>query len=98
MPLTWIMIILLGGLLGWLASVVANADSAPAVLKLVAAGALGGVAAALTITPLLTGRLEPLGFSLPGVLLSLLGAILVLAAILWWDRRSAARKTPPSDA
>ena len=81
MPLSWIALILIGALLGWLASVVLRSDRARDVLGLVALGALGAVLGALLITPALAGKLEPTGFSLPGVLLSLLGAFVALGIV-----------------
>ena len=78
MPLSWIALVTAGATLGWLASVILRAASGRAVLGLVGLGALGAVAGALLLTPALAGKLEPTGFSLPGVLLSLLGAFLVL--------------------
>lgn len=90
MPLSWIALILLGAMLGWLASVILRGQSAREVLGLVLMGALGAVLGALLLTPFLAGRLEPTGFSLPGVLLSLLGAFLalgVVAAALRFKRR-----------
>ncbi|GAA3996311.1 hypothetical protein [Sphingomonas humi] len=81
MPLSWIALALIGAVLGWLASVILRRQTASDVLGLVALGALGAVLGALLITPLLAGRLEPTGFSLPGVLLSLLGAFIALALV-----------------
>jgi uncharacterized membrane protein YeaQ/YmgE (transglycosylase-associated protein family) len=92
MPLSWIALILAGALLGWLTSVILHADSAREVLGLLLLGALGAVLGALLLTPALAGRLEPTGFSLPGVLLSLLGAFLALglvAAVRRLQRRRA---------
>jgi uncharacterized membrane protein YeaQ/YmgE (transglycosylase-associated protein family) len=81
MPLSWIVLILLGALLGWLASVALHSDRARDVLGLVALGAVGALLGALLITPALAGKLEPTGFSLPGVLLSLLGAFIALGTV-----------------
>ncbi|WP_426265650.1 GlsB/YeaQ/YmgE family stress response membrane protein [Sphingomonas sp. LHG3443-2] len=81
MPLSWIALILVGALLGWLASVVLHSDRARDVLGLVALGAVGALLGAMLITPALAGKLEPTGFSLPGVLLSLIGAFLALGIV-----------------
>ena len=81
MPLSWIALILVGALLGWLASVVLHSDRARDVLGLVALGAVGALLGALLITPALAGKLEPTGFSLPGVLLSLIGTFLALGIV-----------------
>lgn len=81
MPLSWIALLLAGALLGWLASVILRSERPRDILGLVALGALGALIGALTITPVLAGRLEPSGFSLPGVLLALLGAFLALGLV-----------------
>jgi uncharacterized membrane protein YeaQ/YmgE (transglycosylase-associated protein family) len=89
MPLTWILLVLLAALLGWLASVMAHGRTAGEVLTFVLGGVAGAVAAALLITPVFAGKLEPTGFSLPGLLFSLLGTILAsaLAAAIFRRRR-----------
>lgn len=78
MPLTWLALIIAGAALGWIASVILRAQTAREVLTTVALGAAGALLGALLIVPVLAGRLEATGFSLPGVLLSLLGAFLAL--------------------
>jgi uncharacterized membrane protein YeaQ/YmgE (transglycosylase-associated protein family) len=82
MPLSWIALVLAGAVLGWLASVVVHSRSARDILGLVALGATGAVLGALLITPVLAGKLEPTGFSLPGVLLALLGTFLALGLVV----------------
>ncbi|NJC05264.1 putative membrane protein YeaQ/YmgE (transglycosylase-associated protein family) [Sphingomonas kaistensis] len=82
MPLSWIALIHIGAVLGWLASVILHSRSARDVLGLVALGAVGAVLGALVITPVLAGKLEPTGFSLPAVLLSLLGAFVALGLVM----------------
>ncbi|WP_338501259.1 hypothetical protein V6R86_01015 [Sphingomonas kaistensis] len=86
MPLSWIALSLLGALLGWIASVVLHSDRARDVFGLVALGALGALLGALLITPSLAGKLELTGFSLPGVLLSLLGAFIALGLVAAAER------------
>jgi uncharacterized membrane protein YeaQ/YmgE (transglycosylase-associated protein family) len=78
MPLSWIALVLAGAALGWLASVILHSQGASAVLGLIVLGALGALLGALLLTPVLAGKLEPTGFSLPGVLLSLLGGFIAL--------------------
>ncbi|GAA4010840.1 hypothetical protein GCM10022280_05200 [Sphingomonas swuensis] len=80
MPLTWILLLLAGALLGWLVSVMVASSTPREVLTMVGLGIVGAVLGALLVTPILAGPVEPTGFSLPALLLSLLGAILLLAA------------------
>jgi uncharacterized membrane protein YeaQ/YmgE (transglycosylase-associated protein family) len=95
MPLTWILLALLGAMLGWLASVMIHGRTVGEVLTLVLVGVAGGLLGALLITPTFAGKLEPTGFSLPGLLFSLLGSILAsgLAATILQRlrRRSSSR-------
>jgi uncharacterized membrane protein YeaQ/YmgE (transglycosylase-associated protein family) len=81
MPLTWIALVLAGAALGWLQSVILHSKSARDVLGLIALGVAGAVLGALLIAPVLAGRLEPTGFSLPALLLSLLGTFLALVLV-----------------
>lgn len=79
MPLTWILLVLLGALFGWIVSVMLQARTPIEVLAPVLAGVAGALIGAVLITPVFAGELEPTGFSLPGLLFSLLGSILALA-------------------
>jgi uncharacterized membrane protein YeaQ/YmgE (transglycosylase-associated protein family) len=94
MPLTWILLALFGPLLGWLASVVIRARSATELLLLALTGLAGALFGALVLTPPIAGRLEWSGFSLPGLLFSLLGSLLLLGAACAILRRK--RRAPPS--
>jgi uncharacterized membrane protein YeaQ/YmgE (transglycosylase-associated protein family) len=94
MPLSWIALLLSGALLGWIASVILHGETAREVLGLIAVGALGAVLGAFLITPALAGQLEPTGFSLPGVLLSLLGAFFLLGLVAATQRLQ--RRRPKS--
>ncbi|WP_300972871.1 hypothetical protein [Sphingomonas sp. LHG3406-1] len=86
MPLSWIALLFAGALLGWLASVTFRSQSGREILAFVGLGAAGAVLGALLITPAMAGRLEPTGFSLPGVLLSLLGTFLALGIAIGVQR------------
>jgi uncharacterized membrane protein YeaQ/YmgE (transglycosylase-associated protein family) len=94
MPLTWILIVLLGSLLGWLAAVILEARTARQVLGLVLLGLVGALLGAFIITPPFAGTLPTLGFSLPGLLLALLGSVILLVIaglIVRGQRRRAGR-------
>lgn len=82
MPFTWIALILAGAALGWIASVILRTETAREIMACIGLGAAGAVLGALLITPVLAGRLEATGFSLPGVLLSLLGTFLALGGTI----------------
>ena len=93
MPLSWIVLLLLGALLGWLASVVVHSQTAREVIVFVVIGALGALFGAFQIPPALAGKLEKTGFSLPGVLLSLLGTFLMLGIVAAAARLSRHRRS-----
>jgi uncharacterized membrane protein YeaQ/YmgE (transglycosylase-associated protein family) len=98
MPLTWILIIVFGSLLGWLAAVILEARTAREVLGLVGLGLVGALFGAFIITPPFAGSLPRLGFSLPGLLLALLGSVVLLVVVGLVVRRQRRRQRPPSGA
>ena len=86
--LIWIVV---GGLLGWIASMIMRTDSQQGPLLNIIVGIVGSLLAGWVITPLLGGATINQGdFSLQGLLISLLGAI-VLLAIVNLFRRGAVR-------
>lgn len=91
MPLSWLALIIAGAALGWLTSVILRLDSGREILALVGLGALGAVLGALLITPVLAGRLGSTGFSLPGVMIALLGSFVAIGLTLAVQRLAAAR-------
>lgn len=89
---TWLGIILLSALLGWLSSVASHAESGREILLRLAAGIAGGILGGLFLAPNFGGgAIGQGGFSLPNLLISLLGAIVVLAIVHLLLRRSLAR-------
>ena len=92
MPFSWIALLLAGAVLGWLTSVILRSVTPRDVLGLVALGTLGALIGAMVIAPILAGRLEPTGFSLPAVLLSLLGAFLALGLTIVAQRIGRRRR------
>jgi uncharacterized membrane protein YeaQ/YmgE (transglycosylase-associated protein family) len=83
--------IILGGILGWIASIILHtkAQQGPRLNSLVRI--IGALLAGVLITPLFgVGTINQGNFSLPSLLLSLLGAIILLA-IVDFIRRSTVR-------
>ena len=77
--LIWIVI---GGILGWLASKVMNTDAQQGVLLNVVVGIVGALLAGFLLTPLFgIGTINSGDFSAPGLLVSLLGAVILLAIV-----------------
>jgi uncharacterized membrane protein YeaQ/YmgE (transglycosylase-associated protein family) len=77
--LIWIVI---GGLLGWLASRMMNTDAQQGVVLNIVVGVVGALLAGFLLTPLFGIRTINAGdFSGAGLLISLLGAVILLAVV-----------------
>lgn len=82
MPWTWLFLLVGGAAIGWLASVIGAVERPSAILLLTLAGAVAAALAAVLLTPLFGTRIEPTGFSLPNLLISLLGAVFLLGGVI----------------
>lgn len=86
--LTWIIIIIVGGILGWLASIVMRTDAQQGILLNVVVGIVGAVLGGLILAPLFgTGNITDGNFSIGSLLVSLLGAIILLAIVNLFTRK-----------
>jgi len=74
--------LVVGGLIGWLASKIMNTDAQQGIGLNVIVGVIGALLAGWLITPLIGGATINQGdFSLSGLVISLLGAIVLLAIV-----------------
>jgi len=74
--------LVVGGLIGWLASKIMNTDARQGIGLNVVVGVVGALLAGWLITPLIGGTTINQGdFSLSGLVISLLGAIILLAIV-----------------
>jgi len=74
--------LIVGGLIGWLASKIMNTDAEQGIGLNVVVGVVGALLAGWLITPLVGGTTINQGnFSLSGLVISLLGAIILLAIV-----------------
>jgi uncharacterized membrane protein YeaQ/YmgE (transglycosylase-associated protein family) len=74
--------LVVGGLIGWLASKIMNTDARQGIGLNVVVGVIGALLAGWLITPLIGGTTINQGdFSLSGLVISLLGAIILLAIV-----------------
>ena len=74
--------LIVGGLIGWLASKIMNTDAQQGIGLNVVVGVIGALLAGWLITPLVGGTTINQGdFSLSGLVISLLGAIVLLAIV-----------------
>ncbi len=80
--LNFIIWIIVGGLIGWVASLIMRTDAQQGTLLNIIVGIIGAFLAGLVLTPLFGGGTINQGdFSLSGLLISLLGAIILLAIV-----------------
>lgn len=74
--------LVVGGLIGWLASRIMNTDAQQGIGLNIVVGVIGALLAGWLITPLVGGSTINQGnFSLSGLVISLLGAIVLLAIV-----------------
>jgi uncharacterized membrane protein YeaQ/YmgE (transglycosylase-associated protein family) len=74
--------LIVGGILGWLASIVMRTNGQQGMILNVVVGIVGAFVAGLVLTPLLgIGTINQNNFSLPGLLVSFVGAIILLAVV-----------------
>ena len=86
-----ILVIIVGGILGWLASLIMRTDAQQGILLNIVVGIVGAFLAGLILTPLLgLPSILQGSFSLGALLVSLLGAVILLAIVNLF-RRGAVR-------
>ncbi|MCE4539112.1 GlsB/YeaQ/YmgE family stress response membrane protein [Pelomonas sp. P7] len=74
--------LIVGGLIGWVASLVMKTDAQQGVILNVVVGIVGAMIGGWFLAPMLgTGTINSNDFSLPGLVVSLLGAIVLLAIV-----------------
>ena len=77
-----IILIIVGGILGWLASIVMRTDAQQGIFLNVVVGIVGALLAGLLLNPLIGGGSITQGdFSVSSLLVSFLGAVILLAIV-----------------
>lgn len=80
--MTFIMVLIVGGILGWLASIVMRTDAQQGILLNVVVGIVGAVVAGFLITPLIGGAPITSGaFDIRSLIASFIGAVVLLGII-----------------
>lgn len=80
--MNFIIWLIVGGLVGWVASMVMRTNGQQGMVLNVVVGIVGAFVAGLVLTPLLgIATINQNNFSLPGLLVSLVGAIILLAVV-----------------
>ena len=84
-----IVLLIVGGLIGWVASMIMKTDAQQGVILNVVVGIVGSMLGGWFIAPLLgTGTVNSNDFSVMGLLSSLIGAIVLLAVVNLFSRGS----------
>lgn len=82
--------LILGGIIGWLASKVMRTDAEQGIILNIVVGIVGAVLAGWIITPLFgSGTINQGNFSLAGIIVSFIGAIILLAIVNLFRRGRA---------
>ncbi|MCX6046388.1 MAG: GlsB/YeaQ/YmgE family stress response membrane protein [Chloroflexi bacterium] len=87
--MNFIIWIIVGALLGWLASIIMRTDAQQGALLNIVVGIIGAFLAGLLLTPLFgVGTINQNNFSIASLLVSLLGAVILLAIVNLFRRGS----------
>jgi uncharacterized membrane protein YeaQ/YmgE (transglycosylase-associated protein family) len=74
--------LIVGGILGWIASLIMRTDAQQGIVLNIVVGIVGALLAGFLLTPLFgVGTISQNNFSLAALLISLLGAIILLALV-----------------
>lgn len=88
--MTILYILIVGGIIGWLASIIMRTDGQQGLLLNVVVGIVGAVLAGFVVTPLIGGAPITSGaFDIRSLIASLIGAIILLAIVNLVRRGSA---------
>jgi len=87
--INFIVWIIVGGIIGWVASLIMRTDAQQGTLLNIIVGIVGAFLAGLLLTPLFgIPSINSGNFSLPALLISLLGAVILLAIVNLFRRGS----------
>jgi uncharacterized membrane protein YeaQ/YmgE (transglycosylase-associated protein family) len=80
--MNFILWLIIGGILGWVASLIMHTNAQQGIFLNIVVGIIGAMVAGLLLTPLLgIGTINQHNLSLPALLVSLLGSIILLAIV-----------------
>jgi uncharacterized membrane protein YeaQ/YmgE (transglycosylase-associated protein family) len=80
--------LIVGGLLGWVASIIMGTNAKQGIFLNIVVGIVGAFLGGLLLAPLFgTGTINQSDFSIGSLLVSLLGAIILLAIVNFFRRR-----------
>jgi len=80
--MNFIIWIIMGGLIGWIASLIMRTDASQGIFLNIVVGIVGAFLGGMLLSPLFgIGTINQYNFSLPALLVSLLGAVILLAIV-----------------
>lgn len=80
--MTFILVLLVGGIIGWLASIVMRTDAQQGIFLNIVVGIIGALIAGVVITPLIGGAPITSGaFDIMSLMASFLGAVVLLGVV-----------------
>ena len=86
--MTFIMWLIIGGILGWLASMVMGTNARQGMILNIVVGIVGAFLGGLLLAPLFgTGTINQSDFSIGSLFVSFLGAVILLAIVNLFRRR-----------
>lgn len=87
--MTLLLILLVGGIIGWLASILMRTDAQQGIFLNIVVGVVGAVIAGFIVTPLIGGAPITSGaFDIMSLFASFLGAVILLAIVNLFRRGS----------
>lgn len=85
--MNFIIWIIVGGIIGWVASIIMRTNSRQGLLLDILVGIVGAFVAGIVLTPLFgISTINQNNFSLPALLVSLMGAVILLAVVSLFRR------------
>ena len=87
--MTFILVLIIGGVIGWLASLLMRTDAQQGIILNIVVGVVGALIAGVLVTPLIGGAPITSGsFDLLSLFASFLGAVILLAVVNLFRRGS----------
>jgi len=88
--LNFIVWIVVGAIIGWIASMIMGTNGRQGMVLDIVVGLVGAFIAGLVLTPLFgIGTINDGNFSFPALMMSLLGAVILLAVVKLFSRRGS---------
>jgi len=88
MTMGWIIALIVGGIAGWLASLVMNRDASMGILWNIVVGCIGSLIGNALSGPLFGVRGSVQEFSLTGLIIAFIGAVVLLGIVNFFKRGS----------